>query len=101
MNNDDITAVITSFKSEKKIINCINSLGKDIKIIMGDWCIKKQMINFISTPNIGIKRKLNERFDVFNIDEYRTSCLHNKTEEKCDNLYLSDKKINYGNYIRS
>ncbi len=34
MNNDDITAVITSFKSEKKIINCINSLGKDIKIIV-------------------------------------------------------------------
>jgi len=28
---------------------------------------------------------------VFNIDEYRTSCLHNKTEGKCDNLYLSDK----------
>ena len=34
MNNYDITAVITSFKSEKKIINCINSLGKDIKIIV-------------------------------------------------------------------
>ncbi len=59
-----------------------NKFGKDIKIIMGDWCIKKQMINFISTTNIGIKRKLNERFDVFNIDEYRTSCLHNKTEYK-------------------
>jgi len=29
---------------------------------------------------------------VFNIDEYRTSCLHNKTEEKFDNLYLSDKR---------
>ena len=68
-----------------------NKFGKDTKIIMGDWCIKKQMRNFISTPNIGIKRKLNERFDIFNIDEYKTSCLHNKTEEKCDNLYLLDK----------
>ena len=37
-----------------------NKFGKDAKIIMGDWCIKKQMRNFISTPNIGIKRKLNE-----------------------------------------
>ena len=34
MNNKDITAVITSFKSENKILNCINSLGKDLKIIV-------------------------------------------------------------------
>jgi UDP-N-acetylglucosamine enolpyruvyl transferase len=59
-----------------------------IIIIMGDWLTQKQMKNFISIPNIGIKQKLNERFVVFNIDEYRTSSLHNKTEEKCENLYL-------------
>ncbi len=34
MNNKDITAVITSFRSENKILNCIESLGKDIKIIV-------------------------------------------------------------------
>ena len=34
MNNKDITAVITSFKSETKIQNCIKSLGKDLKIIV-------------------------------------------------------------------
>ena len=34
MNNKDITAVITSFKSETKILNCIKSLGKDFKIII-------------------------------------------------------------------
>ena len=34
MNNKDITVVITSFKSEKKIINCINSIGRDTKIIV-------------------------------------------------------------------
>ena len=34
MNNKDITAVITSFKSETKILNCIKSLGKDLKIIV-------------------------------------------------------------------
>lgn len=85
-------AYINKKRCEDNMLNIIeNKFGKDTKIIMGDWCIKKQMRNFISTPNIGIKRKLNERFDVFNIDEYRTSCLHNKTEEKCDNLYLSDK----------
>tara|TARA_B100000700_G_scaffold308740_1_gene386834 strand:- start:147 stop:989 length:843 start_codon:yes stop_codon:yes gene_type:complete len=34
MSNKDITAVITSFRSEKKITNCIKSLGNDIKIIV-------------------------------------------------------------------
>ena len=34
MNEKDITAVITSFKSENKIQNCIKSLGKEIKIIV-------------------------------------------------------------------
>ena len=50
------------------------------------------MKNFISTPNIALKRKLKERFNVYNIDEYRTSCLNYKTEEPCNNLYLPDKK---------
>ncbi len=34
MINKDITAVITSFRSENKILNCIKSLGQDIKIIV-------------------------------------------------------------------
>lgn len=34
MYNKDITAIITSFKSEKKILNCIKSLGNDLKIIV-------------------------------------------------------------------
>ena len=47
---------------------------------------------FISTPNLSLKRKLQERFKVYDIDEYRTSCLNYKTEELCNNLYLPDKK---------
>ena len=50
------------------------------------------MSNFISTPNLTLKRKLKERFKVFNIDEYRTSCLHYKTENKCENLRLPSPK---------
>ena len=34
MNNKDITAVITSFRSENKILNCIKSLGDNFKIIV-------------------------------------------------------------------
>jgi len=76
--------------------NMLNSIekkyGSETTIIYGDWCIKKQMRNFISTPNISVKRKLKERFKVYNIDEYRTSCLHHKTEDKVENLYLPDKQ---------
>ncbi|MDC3152453.1 glycosyltransferase [Pelagibacteraceae bacterium] len=34
MKNKDITAVITSFRSETKILNCVKSLGNDLKIIV-------------------------------------------------------------------
>jgi hypothetical protein len=50
------------------------------------------MRNFISTPMIGIKHKVKEKFIVYNLDEFRTSCLNHKTEELCDNIYLPDKK---------
>ena len=50
------------------------------------------MRNFISTPNVTLKRKLQETFKVYNIDEFRTSCLSYKTEEVCENLYLKFKK---------
>ena len=66
--------------------------SKDHTIIIGDWSIGKQMRNFISTPNLSIKRKLQTRFKVYNIDEFRTSCLNHITEEYCKNLYLPDKK---------
>lgn len=56
-----------------------------------DWRVTKQMRNFISTPNIRVKRKMHEKFNVYNIDEYRTSCLHHKTEKKGDHLYYIDK----------
>ena len=50
------------------------------------------MRNFISTPNVTLKRKLQETFKVYNIDEFKTSCLSYKTEEVCENLYLKFKK---------
>ncbi len=79
-------------RSEDQMANLIEKkFGKDINIIYGDWSQGKQMRHFLSTPNLGIKRKIAERFPVYNIDEYRTSKLHHQTEEKCNNLYLTDK----------
>ena len=50
------------------------------------------MKNYISTPNLGLKIKLNEHFTIYNLDEFISSLLNCKTEEKNDNLYLPDKK---------
>ena len=84
---------INTKRAKDNMLNIIeNKYGKDSTIIIGDWSIGKQMRNFISTPNLSLKRKLTERFKVLNIDEYRSSCLNYKTEEKCENLYLPDLK---------
>ena len=86
-------AFINKKRTEDNMLNKIEKIyTKDSIIIIGDWSIGKQMKNFISTPNLSLKRKLQERFKVYNIDEYRTSCLNYKTEELCNNLYLPDKK---------
>lgn len=79
-------------RCDDRMLNKIeDKYGKDLIIVQGDWCVTKQMRHFISTPNVGLKRKLKERFEVFNIDEYRTSCLYHKTEEKGEHLYIMDK----------
>jgi hypothetical protein len=86
-------AFINKKRTEDNMLNKIEkTYTKDSIIIIGDWSIGKQMKNFISTPNLSLKRKLQERFKVYNIDEYRTSCLNYKTEELSKNLYLPDKK---------
>jgi hypothetical protein len=84
---------INKKRTEDNMVNkIVNKYSKDHIIIIGDWSIGKQMRNFISTPNLTLKRKLREHFKVYNIDEFRTSCLSYKTEELCENLYLKFKK---------
>jgi hypothetical protein len=52
------------------------------------------MRNFISTPNISLKRKLSTAFTIYNIDEYNTSAVScNNNEEKCKNLILANKEL--------
>lgn len=86
-------AYINKKRSEDNMLNIIEKkYSKDHTIIIGDWSIGKQMRHFISTPNLSLKRKLKERFKVYNIDEFRTSCISYKTKDLCKNLYLPDKK---------
>ena len=49
MNNQDITIIITSFYSGEKIFNCINSIDKNIKIIVvensNDQLLKEEILS--------------------------------------------------------
>ena len=86
-------AYINKQRTQYNMVNkVVQKFSKDHIIVIGDWSIGKQMRNFISTPNLTLKRKLQETFQVYNIDEFRTSCLHYKTEEPCKKLYLKFKK---------
>ena len=56
--------------------------GSDAVLIYGDASVGVSMRNYISTPNITIKRKLKQRFKVLSIDEFRTSCINCHTHER-------------------
>ena len=46
----------------------------------------------ISSPCLGLKRLLNKNFKMLVMDEFRTSCLNYRTNEKIENMI--DKKTN-------
>lgn len=82
-------------KTESSIIKRIkNKFGKTAIINYGDWNANggMQMRNFISTPNLGLKRKIAEQMTVYNLDEFRTSKLNCYTNEVNTNLNYFDKK---------
>lgn len=58
------------------------------------------MKHIISTPQIGMKRMLKKHFKVYNVDEFRTSCLDNRTEEKNNNAFVKRKMVRIKNYIQ-
>ena len=78
-------------RHEDQLINKIkDKYGKDITIVIGDWG-NKGGIKHMSTPGIGLKRKLKEHFEIYLMDEYKTSQLNYLTEEKNINLKLKIK----------
>jgi len=87
---------INTKRAEDNLINKIKkTFGEDIVVFYGDWSIGKQMANFISTPNLSLKRKIAEHFSVYNLDEYNTSKLSNVTFNEVENLVAKDK---FGNF---
>ena len=79
---------INMVRHEKELVKHIKSeFGEDVELVIGDWS-KGNCIRYKSTPNIGLKRKLAEHFKVYQIDEFRTSIMHNIHGEKCEHLVV-------------
>lgn len=78
---------------EDKLLNEIERIyGSDAVFVIGNWS-NKGNLKKISMPNIGMIKLLSKRFKVFLIDEFRTSILNYKTEEKMKNLKVKSKEI--------
>jgi len=84
---------IGRLRAYSKMLNKVEKeLGKNANIIFGDASLGKNMRGKISTPNITLKRKLSERFNIIMIDEFRTSCINHYTHIKeIKNLKFKDK----------
>lgn len=85
---------INKQRTEQKLITNIKKVfGDNVALMYGDWSIPKQMRNYMSTPMIGLKRRLSKEFDIINIDEYNTSKLNYITEEPNENLVIPIKNL--------
>jgi hypothetical protein len=82
-----LNEIENKFLSEEDKIN-----KKKILIIHGDYSRTSQMKGTIPTPNIGFKKLLLKRFQIFEINEYNTSKLYNKTFRELKNVTLRKNK---------
>ena len=109
MNDQDITVIITSFHSGEKIFNCIESINKDIKIIVVensndqelkkkiqskyknvDCILSKENLGYGAGNNLGLSKVLTNYALIVNPDV----TLENDT---IDNFFLTIKNIkNFG-----
>jgi hypothetical protein len=92
---------IRTKQSEVKLLNEIENTyltkdeikqGKKLLILHGDYSRTTQMKGCISTPNIGLKKLLLNRFDIVEINEFNTSKLYNKTLKEMENVCIKRKK---------
>lgn len=79
-------------KADAKLIRELKkTFGENSIMVLGDASLKGNCKKGnISTPNTKLNKLIKENFKTYNIDEFRTSKLHYKTEEVCDNLYMMD-----------
>ena len=80
MNNKDITAVITTFKSEKKINNCLKSINSNIKVLIVE-----------NSNNYDFKKKIENMYE--NVECILTN--ENLGYGKANNIGLNKVKTKY------
>ena len=80
MSVKDITIVVTSFKSDKKVINCLNSIDKQCKVIIVE-----------NSNNLEFKKNFEQKFD--NVECILTGA--NLGYGKANNLGLKEVKTKY------
>jgi len=88
VKKQNLRLYINKRSHEDKLLDDIEAkYGKVAVFIIGDWS-NKGKLKYISTPNLSMKRLLEKRFEVYLIDEFRTSALYNKTKEKGVNMII-------------
>lgn len=65
--------------------------GDKKPIFYGDYQCNRHLKGVIPCPGIGLKRRVAGAFKIFDLDEFRTSCLGHKREERCGNLRVTGK----------
>ena len=86
---------INKLRSETKLVNSLKrkyEKTKKVILIYGDWSRKSQMKGCAPVPGIGLKRRLAQDFKIYNIDEFRTSCIDYYTKEPNKNPYVKNKQ---------
>ena len=99
---------IRTRQSEDKMLNEIENFfltklekmaGKKLLIGYGNWSRSSQMKGFMSTPGLGLRRLISQRFEIKVVDEYNTSkyaCRANNLgihEQLCNIKMLKDDRL--------
>jgi hypothetical protein len=80
---------INKSRHEDKLLNELESkYGKDAVFIIGDWSKRNSCIKGMCMPNMGMKRLLKKRFEVYLIDEFNTSKINYVTHKEQEHLKI-------------
>jgi hypothetical protein len=92
MNKLKWFSYINKRRHEDKLLNDIEKYyGNDTIFILGDWSNKNSPIKGLSMPNMGFRRLLSKRFEVYTLDEYKTSKINCYTGETNEHLKIPIK----------
>lgn len=80
-------------KSESKLLNNISkTFGEDCVIAYGDWKGNNQLKHQKATLGIGMRNIIEKKFNIFLVDEYKTSKLHHNCQQELTNAVINGQK---------